>query len=321
MINYQDFEKLLRERDYLEKTGAVHGALRKQMEIPGVNQLAEELADETDKETIFARIRSFSTIDKIREILTIERDAFLGTNTFSSTMQGNSDLSQSFLLLSRSHRYLTLLTSIDPYMLRVNKSLHPDVEKNVNFASGNSEVFILKGAIRYRVWEVDPFDDSTDMASYEPNMRVGEPRLLEAGEVLREGDFMSVEYLPHDEPTLLVHTQMMSGTAPLDISCSLTSRTLVRVAAPESRLSRYQMIATLMRILERDDAFDLVATLLAEPYHFLRWHGMRELIGLDAERALPLLQKMAETDPQPAVRRAAQLTLDEFFTVPAKAIA
>ncbi len=319
MINYGEFDMMLRDRTYLKSTGTVHQALRDRLkEFPGLEALTDQLNEMSEQEEIFSSIRDFYTLAKVNEILTAEKDAFSSTHTYSATLQGSSDLSQAYLLLARSHRFISLLTAVDPHMLRVAKKQFPDEGKHVSFPSGNSEVVMLKGEIRCRVWHTTPFDDATDMETYQANAVVGEPIILKAGDILRQGDFMSVEYLTHDKGALLLHTQMLSGTSPLDISCDFLTRKLVRACAPEGRFSRYQMIATLMRILEREDAFDAIATLLEEPYHFLRWHAMREMIGLNTERAHPHLLKLAESDPQPAVRRAAQTTLEMVYGVPAK---
>ena len=50
----------------------------------------------------------------------------------------------------------------------------------------------------------------------------------------------------------------------------------------------------------------------------MRWHVMRELLGIDAEAALPHLKRMAARDPHPDVRRAARSVLDRLAGAPAR---
>lgn len=73
------------------------------------------------------------------------------------------------------------------------------------------------------------------------------------------------------------------------------------------------MLATAVRMFGRDDAFEEVVALLDHPAHFVRWHGMRECIGLDPQRAYPHLVRLSQEDAQPSVRRAAMRTLDQFY--------
>jgi len=42
----------------------------------------------------------------------------------------------------------------------------------------------------------------------------------------------------------------------------------------------------------------------------VRWHVMRELLGIDAHAAFPHLKRMAAHDPHQDVRRAARAVLD-----------
>jgi hypothetical protein len=53
--------------------------------------------------------------------------------------------------------------------------------------------------------------------------------------------------------------------------------------------------------------------LLKSPHFYTRWHIMREMLALDAEAALPDLQRLAAQDPHPEVRAAARQTLELFF--------
>ena len=72
------------------------------------------------------------------------------------------------------------------------------------------------------------------------------------------------------------------------------------------------MITTLLRKLDHQAAFPSVAAFLDHQDFFVRWHVMKELLGLDAHAALPHLKRMAASDPHPEPRRAARAVLDRL---------
>ena len=72
------------------------------------------------------------------------------------------------------------------------------------------------------------------------------------------------------------------------------------------------MITTLLRKLACEGAFESVAAFLDYPDFFVRWHVMKELLGIDAEAALPHLRRMAARDPHFDVRRTACAVLDRL---------
>ena len=61
-----------------------------------------------------------------------------------------------------------------------------------------------------------------------------------------------------------------------------------------------------------------IAAFLDHPSFFVRWHVMRELLGLDAAAALPQLKRMAARDPHPEARRAARTVLDRLESAPSE---
>ena len=102
---------------------------------------------------------------------------------------------------------------------------------------------------------------------------------------------------------------------PVNIAVITVSDT--RSAADDSD-SRIQMIATLVRKLGHEDAVAALVPVLDHPSFFVRWHVMRELLGLDAAAALPQLKRMAARDPHPEARRAARTVLDRLESAPSE---
>jgi hypothetical protein len=83
--------------------------------------------------------------------------------------------------------------------------------------------------------------------------------------------------------------------------------------------ARIQMIATLLRKLDCAAAFEVLVPFLDNSNFYVRWHIMRELLGLDAAAALPYLERMAANDPHDDNVRAAQSVLDRIATKSAEA--
>jgi hypothetical protein len=98
--------------------------------------------------------------------------------------------------------------------------------------------------------------------------------------------------------------------APVSAEYDADNGAYLGCSAADDRDSRLQMVATLARLLDADAAFPVIAGLLDHPSFFVRWHAMRELLGVDAEAALPYLRLLATHDPHSDVRATARATLD-----------
>lgn len=103
------------------------------------------------------------------------------------------------------------------------------------------------------------------------------------------------------------------GAGPLAIEYDSKTLEFVGASSADEEASRVQMMATLLRMMDRQDAVPVVREALNSPHFFTRWHIMRELLAIDAGAALPELEKMADKDPHPEVRAAAAETLRAFF--------
>ena len=104
---------------------------------------------------------------------------------------------------------------------------------------------------------------------------------------------------------LLLQAVVKAGQAPLGVEYDSEGGTYVGCSAVDDHDSRIQMIATLVRKLDHREAVPVLVAFLDHPSFFVRWHVMRELLGLDVRAALPHLQQMAAADPHPDARQAA----------------
>jgi hypothetical protein len=118
---------------------------------------------------------------------------------------------------------------------------------------------------------------------------------------------------------LLLVQATVRTEAPVSTEYDAGTGAYLGCSATDDRDSRLQLISTLARLLGAPEAFPAIAALLDHPSFFVRWHAMREMIGIDAEAALPYLKLLATHDPHRDVREAALATLGLFAPAARKA--
>lgn len=175
--------------------------------------------------------------------------------------------------------------------------------------------YVKAGGAIVSFWEAPPIGDNF-VASEAGKARFVERRRIEDGEeIVIDGRYQSfvIEHASSD----MVYFQALvrTGGAPLAAEYDSGSLSLIGASSTDEASSRIQMMVSLLRAMERDDAFALIEeTLNASPHFYTRWHIMREMLAMDADAALPALKRMAQSDPHPEIRAAARQTLDLFFT-------
>jgi len=143
---------------------------------------------------------------------------------------------------------------------------------------------------------------------------VGRRRIRDGEEFLVDGACESfvVEHATSD--IVYLQATIQTGAAPLTVEYDSDSLGFINASSTDEASSRVQMMASLLREMDREDAVPVLREMLKTiPHFYTRWHLMRELLALDAQAALPDLRRMAAADPHPEVRAAASQTLDLFF--------
>jgi hypothetical protein len=173
--------------------------------------------------------------------------------------------------------------------------------------------YLRAGGATMSFWEAPPitalFDKSRAGAA-----RLVERRAIRDGEeILLDGRYQSfvIEHATSD----LIFFQALVRPDPAPVSVEYDSKTLsfVGASSTDETASRVEMMVSMLRTMDREDAVPLILEALDSPHFYTRWHIMRELLALDADAALPRLRLMADGDPHPEVRAAARQTLDLFF--------
>lgn len=311
MKNGSKWQEMLRDPAYVaatvEKARALGVYYRDESGIAELERQVVGFGD--DAPASFDAVEAFFSLDRVRMILAAERAAFADTSTYSSRFQGFSTASQTAMSVARARNFIALLVALDPQMLKLGKRRVTGDERSMSFSGTPFSLKLLRGTLPVRQWRMPVCDDTTDLAATGHRAWPETPRVMHEGDVLRVGSFETVEYLAGGTPALVLITQMSNGTSPMAMTCDADSGRVRAVQAVGQAPSRLQMLASVVRMFDRHDGWEAVRELLDHPLHFVRWHALRELIGLDAGRALPDILRLMETDPQPAVRRGARTAL------------
>ena len=182
--------------------------------------------------------------------------------------------------------------------------------------SGQVEVakFVKAGDARLGLWEAPPIMPTFGAATAGRCARRGERRLADGDTLIVDGRRESF-VIEHAASNLLVlQATAKPDRAPVSVEYDSQSCEYIGCSAADDSASRIQMITTLLRKLGSQAAFPAIAEFLEHPSFFVRWHVMRELLGIDAGAALPQLKRMAARDAHPENRRAARQVLDRLET-------
>jgi len=191
------------------------------------------------------------------------------------------------------------------------KKSRPRGQTSINFAGKISVLkFVRSGGARLSFWEAPRIGGEFARRDAGRCRRVGE-RAIADGEVITiDGRGQSYVIEQARGNLVLLHAEIKTDQAPLTLEYDSVSGEFLGCSAGDDRASRIQFIATLARKLDPQRAFEPIAGQLDHSEFFVRWHAMKELLGIDAAAALPHLKRMAARDPHPDVRRAARSVLD-----------
>ena len=169
--------------------------------------------------------------------------------------------------------------------------------------------FVKAGGARLSFWEAQRIDSEFSGTDAGVCARLSEREVVDGEALVVDGRHQSFVIEQARSNIVLLQATVKPDQAPLSVEYDSVSHEYVGCSAADDSASRIQMIATLLRKLDCGAAFPAIASFLDNPNFYVRWHVMRELLGLDAEAALPHLRRMAERDPHVENRRAAASVL------------
>lgn len=174
--------------------------------------------------------------------------------------------------------------------------------------------FVRAGGALFSFWEAPPITAGFTGAGAGRCRLTGERR-IDDGEILVIDGRHQTYVIEQLRGNLLVLSASTAvDQAPLKVEYDSANGTFVGCSATDDSATRIQMITTLLRKLDCGAALPAMTDLLDHPDFFVRWHVMKEMLGLDAAAALPHLKRMAASDPHPDPRRAARIVLDRLET-------
>ncbi len=170
--------------------------------------------------------------------------------------------------------------------------------------------FVKAGGARISIWDAPEISSDFSAATAGRCVHAA-TRDLADGEILLIDGRRQGFVIEHAAANLLIlQATAKPDRAPLAVEYDSESHLYVGCSAADDSASRIQMVTTLVRKLGGEGGFEAIASFLDHPNFFVRWHVMRELLGIDGAAALPHLKRMAASDPHPETRRAARVTLE-----------
>lgn len=217
------------------------------------------------------------------------------------------------LLLLDNQKLSILLALTSPDALAAKRTAR-DGPASITFGGQRSIFKFLKaGGAVLSFWEA-PKIESGFTAEGNARCRKVNQRRIADGETF-EFDGRSRSFIVEHATSDIVYIQAVTpvGAAPVSVEYDADSLSFAGASSTDEIGSRVQMMVSLLRLLDRQDAAPLIRECLDSSHFYVRWHVMREFLALNAELALPSLREMAESDPHPEVRDAAAHTLAAFF--------
>ena len=185
---------------------------------------------------------------------------------------------------------------------------------SINFNGYSTLLRFLKaGNATMSFWEAPPIGDDFSAAESEPCRLVDCRRMEDGEEIVVDGRHQSFVIEHAESDILFFQAVARAGAAPVGTEYDSDSLRFIGASSTDEASSRLQMMVSLLRTMEREDAFPLLEEALNSPNFYTRWHIMREMLAMDSEASAPALRRMAASDPHPEVRAAAQQTLQLFY--------
>ncbi len=217
-------------------------------------------------------------------------------------------------LLLFHHRDLSISLGISGIDMVAAKKTGPRGPASIHFPGVTGLFrFVKGGGATLSFWEAPSVGDHFVAAQAGKCRFVERRRIADGEELVLDGRCQSFTIEHATSDILYFHATVRPEAAPLAAEYDSKTLAFIGASSTDEEASRIQMMVSLLRTMEREDAVPVIEAALASPHFYTRWHVMRELLALDAGAAHPHLARMAEADPHPEVRAAARQTLDLFF--------
>lgn len=225
-----------------------------------------------------------------------------------------SDIAMGFILYEEPSITLSIaVTSADALAAKKSSAVEPG---SIKFSGLKTAFhFIRSGGATLSLWKAPLIDHGFSGDRIGTCRAVGRREMKDGDRIVLDGSRESfvIEHVEGD--ILCMQAVVHAGSPPLSVEYDSRTLEYVGASSADEAASRLQIMVGLLRLMGRNDAIPVIEQLLHDsPHFYARWHIMRELLAMDAEAALPSLRRLAESDPHPEVRAAANQTLQLFFS-------
>lgn len=222
-------------------------------------------------------------------------------------------------LLVYEDRHLTIAAGVSRLSRLAGRKQGGKGKGSIHFTGQLSVFRFLKsGGAALSFWECEPIGADFSAATAGQCRRTGTRKIRDGETIVVDGRSQSFIIEHAAANFVVVQANIKTGQAPVSAEYDAETRHFLGCCAVDEGDCRIQMIATLVRLLGHDEAFDAIAGFLDHPSFFVRWHAMKELLGIDVAAAWPLLNRMAIGDPHPEPRAAARMVLDRIGAAPVR---
>jgi hypothetical protein len=174
--------------------------------------------------------------------------------------------------------------------------------------------FLKGGGATLSFWEAPPTGADFSAGAGGRCRKIEQRRIVDGETIELDGRRQAFVVDHADSDIVYIQASTPAGAASVSVEYDSDKFSVVGASSTDEISSRVQMMVSLLRLLDRQDAAPLIRECLASPHFYVRWHVMREFLALDADLAFPSLREMVESDPHPEVRAAAAQTLAAFFS-------
>ncbi|WCT74975.1 HEAT repeat domain-containing protein [Sphingomonas naphthae] len=183
----------------------------------------------------------------------------------------------------------------------------------IGFSGDTTMLRVIEpGGATISLWSADPAGPDFDPATAQPCRRDGEVALSAGQRLTIDGTCRSYVIESASSDILLLQATVRGAGGPLLVEYDAVTHRFLSMNATDNAASRTLLIQSLLVAQGRRDAVPVLAAQAEDDRFFVRWQAVRALAALDPAAAAPLIDRMAERDPQPDVRRAAAATREHL---------
>lgn len=222
-----------------------------------------------------------------------------------------SDIHSGLLIYEDDH--LTIAAGVSRLSLLAERKQAGKGKGSIQFSGQISVLRFLKaGGARLSFWACDPIGADFCAATAGECRPTGAFQIEDGETIVVDGRRQSYIIDRAAANFIVLQANIKTGQAPVSVEYDASTRRFLGCSAVDEGDCRVQMVATLARTLGHRDAFPAIAAFIDHPSFFVRWHAMKELLGIDAQAATPHLKLMAKRDPHPDLRDAAGSVLQRL---------